>query len=63
MVRLRLQAHFDCIEGIFDVFAYYTGNLRLVSDVVESYTGAHTEPKIISSTASMRASLPFTAKA
>ena len=28
MVGLGLQAHFDSIEGVFDVFSCYTGNLE-----------------------------------
>ena len=31
VVGLGLEADFDCVEGVFDVFAYYAGDLRGVS--------------------------------
>ena len=30
MVGLGLETHFYGVEGVFDVFAYYAGNLKLL---------------------------------
>ncbi len=63
MVGLRLQPDFDCVEGVFDIFACYTSNLRRSVRGLQSGGGRRlTEPKRISSTASIAAPLPFAAR-